>query len=351
MNQIIWILVVFINISPFTYSLYSQDIDFRKTQINIPIQAVSTENILVFKGAITEDNLLSSSPILGKTIKKEDTIQFIPVVPFDWNQKYTVIHEDRIEYYMIPIPKDYESIFVKNIYPSASAVPKNILKWYIQFSRPVNVVNLYDHLKFVSTAGDTLPRAILPLVNTLISRDGTLVTIWITPGRQKRGLIPNKQLGPVFNENEKYHLLISKKIKDRNGVPMNIAVKHTFTTKNEDRISPSTDTWNIEIPTINTISNLIIHSNESFDYGSSKQAIKIISPNNIEIIGNWQLLEQETVLSFTPKKTWQKGRYQIVCNPLLEDLAGNNLDKLFDAYVDTIADKENKNHILHFTIK
>jgi len=342
--------LVFINISPYAFSQYSPNVNFGKTKINIPLQALPIENILVFKGEITEYKIPNSTPILGKTVKKKDTVQFIPLVPFDWNQKYTLVYKNHIEHYTLPIPKDYESIFVTKIYPSASVVPENILKWYIQFSRPVNTIQLYDHLKFINTSGDTLPRAILPLVNTLISGDGTVATVWITPGRQKRDLIPNRQLGPVFNENETYSLLVSKNIKDRNGVPMKKGLIHSFRTKKEDRIKPSIDSWRIELPTANTISNLKVYSNESLDY-SSKQAIKIMNPNDIEIKGNWQLLQQETILSFTPKRDWQKGTYRIVCNPRLEDLAGNNLDRLFDTPINTISNEEKKIHTLYFTVK
>lgn len=350
MIKILWLLLVFINIPSYAFSQYSLNINFSKTHINIPLQALPIENILVFKGIITEDSLPNSTPILGKTVKKGDTIQFTPIVPFDWNQKYTLVHRGQIEHYTLPVPEDYVSMSVTNIYPSAPIVPKNILKWYIRFSRPVNTIQLYDHLKFVNASGDTLSSAILPLVNTLISEDETLVTVWITPGRQKRGLIPNKQFGPVFKENAKYTLLVSKNIKDRNGVPIKDGFIHSFRTKNEDRIKPSIDVWNIELPVINTISNLTIYSNESLDY-SSKQGIRIMSQNDLEIKGSWQFQQQETILSFTPKTAWQKGMYRIICYPRLEDLAGNNLDRLFDTPTDSISAEEKNSYTLYFTIK
>ncbi|AXT49764.1 hypothetical protein D1818_02620 [Aquimarina sp. BL5] len=324
---------------------------FTKNQILIKNNKLQEGRILVFKGEISEDKLGYSTPILGKTLKTNEGILFTPVVPFGWDQKYTLVYNHIIEYFKLTIPENYESLSVTEIYPSAPILPSNLLKLYIRFSKPINTAFVYDHIRFINLAGDTLSRTILPLENPLISDDRRLLTIWIEPGRQKRGLGPNKELGAVFNK-ETYRLIVTKDIKDINGVSMQEDFIHSFCIGNTDRIKPTINDWKIGIPKINSISKLLIQCSESLDYGSVQGNIHIVDKSMQEIKGTWQLLEQETILSFQPREAWKKGDYQILCNPEIEDLAGNNLSRLFDTEIKKTSNQEttNQQYSLEFSI-
>jgi len=194
---------------------------------------------------------------------------------------------------------------------------------------------------------------VLRLENVLISNNATLLTLWIEPGRQKRDLIPNKQLGPVFTNQESYSLVVSKKIKDQKGVSMQKDLIHSFQITDADRVKPTINTWKIDFIEVNSRSNLVIRCNESIDYGSSLGNIVVLDSNDNEVMGDWVLLDQETVLSFNPNQSWKKDTYQIYFDAGIEDLAGNNLDRLFDRQLDTSSSKEPpvKRHQLEFSVK
>ncbi|WP_299252616.1 Ig-like domain-containing protein [uncultured Aquimarina sp.] len=351
MKNFFEILLVFISLIQVTQAQSSLDFTVTKNQILIKKGNVSEERIVAFIGEIPEDKLGSSTPVLGKTLQTNEGILFIPIVPFGWNQKYTLVYNHIIEYFELTIPKNYESLSVTEVYPSTPILPSNILKLYIRFSKPINTASVYDHIRFINLAGDTLSRTILPLENPLISNDRKLLTLWIEPGRQKRGLGPNKQLGRVFNK-DTYRLIVTKDIKDSNGISMQKDFIHSFNIGNTDRIKPTIDDWKIDIPKINSISKLLVHCSEPMDYGSLQDNINIVDSNTLEVKGMWQLLEQETILSFQPKEPWKKGNYQILCNPEIEDLAGNNLSRLFDKEIKNGSNKEsiNQQYSLRFTI-
>ncbi|MFD2562391.1 Ig-like domain-containing protein [Aquimarina rubra] len=353
MKHFFYILLVSISVVSKICAQSALDFTLSENQIVIKNDISTVENIFVFKGEIAKDKLASSSPILGKTIRLEKEIQFIPLVQFGWNQKYTVVYNDTIRYFSLPIPKNYEFLTVSEIYPSASALPSNLLKWYIKFSKPINTVQAYNHIKLVSANGDTLSRAILPLENVLISEDGTLLTVWMEPGRQKRGLIPNEQLGVIFSEQESYHLIISKEIKDDNGVSMNEEYTHPFMITTADRVKPNIHDWKLNIPKGNSVSNLLIQCAEPLDYGSCIDNITVLDSNQIEVKGNWKLIDKETVLSFTPFKPWKNDNYQILFKPSIEDLAGNNLNRLFDSEINDNSNKMTtlESYKLKFVIK
>lgn len=331
----------------------SQNFTFNKNEVIISKDISETKNIIVFNGEVTEEETSSSTPILGKIKEKENTVYFIPLVPFGWNQKYTVFYNHTIRYFSLPIPKDYESLKISKIFPSASRLPSNILKWYIKFSKPINKNNIYKYIRFVSDSGDTIPRAILPLENALISDDGTLLTIWVEPGRQKRNLIPNKQLGSVFSNNKKYQLVISKEIKDTNGVSMLEDFYKQFIIINADRNKPNIRNWQIKIPIADSMSDLLIYFEESIDYGSSIDNILILDDKGQSVKGDCTLLNEEKIFSFKPKKQWKKGKYEIYFDSAIEDLAGNNLNRLFDDEIHNTSKiiTPSQNHKLEFIIK
>ncbi|WP_299241533.1 Ig-like domain-containing protein [uncultured Aquimarina sp.] len=352
MKHLFKILLVLISLMQVMYAQQSSlEFTFSKNKVLIKKDKLPEGRIVIFKGEISEDKLDSSTPILGKTIKTQEGILFTPVVPFGWNQKYTLVYNHIIEYFKLTIPENYEPLSVTKIYPSATILPSNLLKLYIQFSKPINTTSIYNHIRFINHAGDTLSKTILPLENPLISDDKTVLTLWIEPGRQKRGLKPNQQLGPVFNK-ETYRLIVTKNIKDNNGVSMQKDFIHSFSIGDTDRIKPTIDDWKIDIPKTNSTSKLLIRCNESMDYGSVQDNIYIVDSSMQEIKGTWQLLEQETILSFQPIELWKNGYYQILCNPEIEDLAGNNLNRLFDKEIKNTSNNQSNHqkYSLGFTI-
>lgn len=332
----------------------SPDFTFDQTQIVLYRDTNKIDDFKIYRGQITESDLSTTNPILGEIREEDKRLHFFPLVPFTYNQEYTIVYENIIDYFIIKTPpKSYKPLKVEAIYPSSKILPSNILKWYIQFSNPISEVFVYNHIRFLNAVGDTIPRSILPLENALISDNGKLLTVWIEPGRQKRGLIPNTKLGPVFNKDgfNKYSLVVLKTLEDQNGVGMKKDFMHSFQTTIADRNKPTINSWNLIPPKINSTSSLIIDCNESLDYGSTLNNISILHNKENEIQGTWKLSDHETILEFTPIYPWKKGIYHIVFSPKIEDLAGNSLERLFDHKINELTDDNSSNSIYEYKIQ
>ncbi|EZH75581.1 hypothetical protein ATO12_02000 [Aquimarina atlantica] len=349
---VLFVVIVFFTVLEI-YSQTSPEFTFNKEYITVKKDVKTSGNFYVYRGEIPKDEFSSINPVLGKLIEEKTSIRFTPLIPFGWNQKYTVVYGDTIEYFVLDIPEEYEYLSVTSIYPSAKTLPSNLLKWYIQFSHPINETHIYDHIRFINAVGDTLPRAALSLENALISNHGKLLTVWVEPGRQKRDLIPNKQLGPVFKNENSYKLVVLKKLKDINGISMHDNFIHSFQITNADRIKPDINSWKIQAPKVNSKSRLLISCHEPLDYGSTQNSITVINTKGEKINGNWQFTDHESTMFFTPLHPWKKGNYNILLQPHIEDLAGNNLDRLFDSEItDTISSHIlPKVHKIKFSIK
>ncbi|WP_074406270.1 MULTISPECIES: Ig-like domain-containing protein [Aquimarina] len=351
-NSILFVLIVFFTVLE-VYSQTSSEFTFNKEYVTVKKEVKTSGNFHIYRGEVPKDELSNVNQVLGKLIDEKTALRFTPLTPFGWGQKYTLVYGDTIEYFALDIPEEYKYLSVTSIYPSAKTLPSNLLKWYIQFSHPINETHIYDHIRFINAIGDTLPRAALSLENALISDHGKLLTIWIEPGRQKRDLIPNRQLGSVFKNKNTYKLVVLKKLKDTNGISMKGNFTHSFQVTIADRIKPDVNSWKIQSPKVNSKSRLLILCHESLDYGSIQNSVTVINAKEEKIDGNWQYTDHESILSFTPSNPWEKGNYKILFDAHIEDLAGNNLDRLFDS---EITDTKNtlhlsKAHKLKFSIK
>lgn len=56
----------------------------------------------------------------------------------------------------------------------------------------------------------------------------------------------------------------------------------------------------------------------------------MLDPDGKEQLGKIEVLHNERAWRFTPLTEWKKGRYILRVEPRVEDLAGNNLERLFD---------------------
>jgi len=284
----------------------------------------------VVKGQFAGDPYSYEGPaIIGSIRRENSSITFVPLVPFNQETNYTVLCDGELLHFSVGKPSDYDPIEIIQIYPSVKQVPANILKWYVRFSRPVNPVKIYEHIHFLDQEGAEIDRSILNLKAPLLSDDGTLLTIWVEPGRQKRLLGPNHHLGSVFEPYKNYTLQIGAALKDMKGVSMDSTIRHSFVTTDVDRKKPSMTNWEIGNLQAHTSDPMTIIIPEQVDYGSLIDSFELYY-HGVRVAGTIEYNSDTFTISFLPDQNWKAGDYTIRLDTHLEDLAGNNLSHLFD---------------------
>ena len=307
--------------------------DFDPTRVRIPRGCVAAE-AEVFKGDIVNRTDVETKTSIIGSIKQEGAYRFFrPLIPFDLETSYTLSCDELLIPFKILIPEQHQTMEVVDIFPATAQVPSNILKWYVRFSRPVNPIKIYDHIQFRDEQGDPIERSILNLAAPLLSDDGTLLTIWVEPGRQKQLLGPNQRLGGVFEPDRNYTLHIDALLKDDRGVPIGMEVNHEFSTIAADRAKPSMEDWEVSDIPAQTRLPLEIRTKEPLDYGSLVDAFSITQQGSV-VTGTLKYNSLSSTISFTPDERWSAGMYTIELAYRLEDLAGNNLRHLFDRPID-----------------
>ena len=95
------------------------------------------------------------------------------------------------------------------ISPEAMVLPANTLRFYIHFSRPGEAHFDREQLQLINEEGQVVPDPFLVFSQELWCYDGCRLTVFMEPGRIKRGMGEAPSHEPVFIVGRKYSLVLT----------------------------------------------------------------------------------------------------------------------------------------------
>lgn len=270
------------------------------------------------------------APVLGVFKLSGEEITFTPIVPLTKGLTYELL-EDGKAFGEITIPaSEAPAPEIIGIYPGVDTIPENLLKFHIQFSQPMMEGKSAQFVKLIENGKDTLDGTFLDLQPELWNEAGTVLTLWLDPGRIKLDLIPNKELGNPLALGAQYALVIMPGWSSKDGVPLrSVLIKTLYVGERDDR-SPDVDMWQVQIPGAATRDQLNIGFGESLDWLLANECILVMDAASKPVPGLYSLNDEVSGFTFVPQSPWNEGRYSITVESRLEDLAGNNLNRLFE---------------------
>jgi hypothetical protein len=137
----------------------------------------------------------------------------------------------------------------------------------------------------------------LPLDYEFWNADRTRFTVFFDPGRVKKGILPNTQMGRALEVGKSYTL------------------------------DPAQ--WRIEAPTAGGQAPLVVTFPEPVDQGLLFRALGVRRGGAV-VDGDVTVGVGETQWSFTPYQPWQAGDYNLLALSILEDRAGNQIGRAFE---------------------
>ncbi len=292
----------------------------------------------------------SDQPVLGDYFFEDDKVIFKPIIAFTRGLKYKMYLRNAVVDEIELPPVNAATVpEVAAVYPALDTLPENLLKFYISFSKPMQEGDALNHIHLIKDGHDTLSSVFLDL--ELWNNERTLLTLWLDPGRIKRDLQPNKLLGPPLNKGFRYRLAINKDWQDAEGILLKQEFTKNFFAGPRDSLSPHLETWTIDTPEANTKEQLKISFHESLDHVLAENTISVADTNGNEIKGKLRANDNGTIVYFIPDTEWKQGSYLLQIESRLEDLAGNNLDRLFDTDLSQKQQPSKKTHKRKFEIK
>ena len=219
---------------------------------------------------------------------------------------------------------------VSQVFPSSEVLPENLLRFHVRFSRPMQrdraEANIAVLVADGSPAQDVLYRAPIELWDTSM----TCLTILLDPGRLKRGVGPNRMLGPPLKVGERYIIVIGQGMIDVHGRPLQRRFTKAFTASEAVRAPVAIADWKIVPPTADSRAPLELTFPTPLDWAGLWQGIIVASEGGERISGRVSVDQDETRWRFTPNTAWRAGFYSIRISPGLEDACGNTPYGAFD---------------------
>ena len=214
---------------------------------------------------------------------------------------------------------------VVHVYPSAAVLPANLLKLYIVFSAPMSRGEAWRRIHLLDEGGRSIKGAFLEIDQELWDPEARRLTVLFDPGRIKRDLAPNLQMGVPIVEGHRYTLAVDHEFQDGHGVPLAEGFRKPFRGGPADRTPPDPATWRMITPSTGSRSTLVVKFPKPLDYALVQHTLEVV-----DVRGTVSLDREETEWVFTPAEPWKRGAYKLSIDTTLEDLAGNRIGRAFD---------------------
>jgi len=289
-------------------------------------------------------------PLLGTYTVAADTLYFRPRFPPAAGITYTARFDGAALYAQVErepagtlariatatwrydAPAGAPSTFVREVYPTADVVPMNLLRMYIEFSAPMSSGRSYEFVKLYGEDGALVKDAFFTAGDAveLWDPEHTRLTILFDPGRIKRDLKPHEELGLPLRAGKQYRLVIDSAWRDAQGRPLVRSHVKRFKVGPLDRVLVRTADWRMTAPSAETRDSLVLVFPEALDRALLTRLLTVRDSSGTRIGGAAAVSERETRWAFAPTDPWRGVSHALHVDSELEDLAGNNLKRLFD---------------------
>lgn len=287
----------------------------------------------VFVGTADEccDNKM---PIAGRYTRDSNRLSFTPAFGFNERQDYVArvrrAHSEEMIPFRIASTVAIVPAAVTEFYPSGDTLPENTLRFYIHFSVPMTPHVAFDYIRLRNTSGIEDESAFMRFKQELWNEDRTRLTVLFDPGRIKREVATNVELGPALLPGWQYSLSVEGGWPSADGASVLPPFTRNFTVSPALRDRPDVRLWKVAAPCVGTQDLLRIALDRPFDRHLLHKDIQIIAKDGERIEGTVQVNEGEMSWSLAPDAAWTHRELFVVAHTKLEDVAGNNFRDLLD---------------------
>jgi hypothetical protein len=279
--------------------------------------------------------------VFGRYQLLQDGVRFTPHFPFERGLSYRASFDTRplgrpelsdvlrLEF-SLPREQSVLPTEVKHIFPSSDYLPENLLRFYVCFSNPMQRGRVRSEISLLGPDGKPAPDVLYRAPVELWDRSMRHLTILLDPGRLKRGVGPNRELGPPLETGQVYTMAVGGGMIDSSGSRLSETVCKRFRVTDAVREPIAFEQWKIVPPMTHSRQPLVLRFPRPLDWALLSHTITIASPCGQSIDGKVEIDQCETRWSFVPTSRWAAGLYHVRIESSLEDVCGNSLIAAFD---------------------
>ncbi|MEE8257232.1 MAG: hypothetical protein V3R60_05015, partial [Acidobacteriota bacterium] len=187
----------------------------------------------IFAVYVESDSLVSAEeanigrvpPVAGSYRWEDGVLRFQPRYPLQPGLRYRAVFtpppststseaeaaKPVTAVFEIPKPETIPTTVVEQVYPTRDRLPENQLKFYLHFSAPMSRGEAYRRVFLLDDEGRPVELPFLELDEELWDVEGKRLTLLFDPGRVKRDLKPNREVGPPLRQDRDYTLVIDRR--------------------------------------------------------------------------------------------------------------------------------------------
>jgi hypothetical protein len=309
----------------------------RYTRAGHPVQSIFQVAVIDPGAPITNRR----PSVSGRYQILRDGVRFVPHLPFERGLPYRASFDplplghselSEVETLDFSLPREQSPVpsKVKHVFPSGDHLPENLLRFYVCFSKPVQRGHVQTEISLLGPDGELAPDVLYRAPAELWDRRMQCLTILLDPGRIKRGVGPNRRLGPPLKVGQQYTLAIGPGMLDLSGRRLCEPFFKRFRVTEAVRTHIAVEQWRVGLPVTNSHRPLVLTFPRPLDWALLSWSIGIVSTDGQSIAGQVAIDQCERRWSFTPASPWSSGDYHVRIASSLEDVCGNSLIAAFD---------------------
>jgi hypothetical protein len=281
------------------------------------------------------------APAMAGRYTVEDSLRFMPSFPLDAGREYEVRFDpSRVSRVglsapattaMVSIPATARSpsTRVSAVYPDSDLIPENLLRMYVVFSKPMGQQGGRDHIVFFDDSGREVPDVVVPLDTDLWNAERTRYTVILDPGRVKREILPNREMGRALHSGTGLTLVVKPDWPDAHGLPLAGEYRRRFQIAPAEQRALSTMQWRVAPPSAGSRDPVTVTFPTPLDFGLLQRSLSV-QRGDSNLTGHGRVGPAEIWWQFVPDSEWQRGPYMLKVDPTLEDVAGNRIGRAFE---------------------
>lgn len=217
---------------------------------------------------------------------------------------------------------------VSGVWPATPVLPENALRLYVSFDQPMARGSARRNIRLEDAQGVRLDDSFLNLATELWSADQTRLTLLLDPGRIKRGVGPNAEIGAPLESGRSYRLVIDASMLDAAAQPLGQPHVHAFRTGPAERRRIDPGAWRIDLPSPGRRDALRVGFGRVIDRANAARTLVPVNDDGRPLRG--QITMTDRSWHFVPDLPWPSGDLTLRIDPRLEDVAGNTICYPFD---------------------
>lgn len=284
--------------------------------------------------------------VAGAFALQHEAACFVPRFPFVDGMSYSLRVDSSgggkgIESWAVqrPAVSSVSTTEALEIHPTASTLPFNLLRMYVHFSAPMSegwarkAVRIFDE-----DTGEPLEGVFLPPEPELWDRERRRLTLLLDPGRIKRGLAPNRELGYPLAEGMTVRVIVDAEFRDAKGQPLRADAERRYRIGPalRSRIDPTA--WRLAVPPAGSRAPLVVDFDRPLDNALLQNSLRVLDLEGNPLSGEAEPGAEDWSWRFTPSAPWSKGEHRLIVEARLEDVAGNTPYRVFDRDVSLAED-------------